>query len=43
VPSVVETTRRVQPVHWASILLIVAISGLAIEWGVRGSRWGALP
>jgi Ca-activated chloride channel family protein len=43
VPSVVETTRRVERNEWAALLLIVAGSLLALEWVLRGSRWGAVP
>lgn len=43
VPSVVETTRHVDTSEWAGLLLLLAGTLLAGEWGVRGSRWGALP
>jgi Ca-activated chloride channel homolog len=43
VPSVVETTRHVESTRWAALLLVAAGFFLIGEWGIRGSRWGALP
>ena len=43
VPSIVETTRHVQARQWSGLLLLIAAGLLAGEWGMRGSRWGALP
>jgi Ca-activated chloride channel homolog len=43
VPTVVETVRQVESRDWTAFLLILAGSLLVGEWGVRGSRWGALP
>lgn len=43
VPSVVETTRRVERNHWSGLFLLIGGALLCTEWVVRGSRWGALP
>jgi Ca-activated chloride channel homolog len=43
VPSVIETTRHVETIEWAALLLMVAGGLLVLEWALRGSRWGALP
>ncbi len=43
VPSIVETTRRVETVDWTLTLLLAAASLLLLEWGVRASRYGVLP
>jgi Ca-activated chloride channel homolog len=43
VPSIVETTQRVETVDWAATLLLLAATLTIGEWAMRGSRWGALP
>lgn len=43
VPSVVDVTRRIERTEWAALLLLIAGGLLALEWMVRGSRWGAVP
>ena len=43
VPSTAVTTRRTEQRSWALPLLLAGAVLLAVEWLVRGSRWGALP
>jgi len=43
VPSIVETNRYRQQREWSLLLLLLAAGTLLTEWGVRASRWGAVP
>jgi Ca-activated chloride channel homolog len=43
VPSTVEVVRHIQTREWAAFLLLGALALLALEWGLRASRWGAVP
>ena len=43
VPSIVETTQRVETVDWTLAMLLAGALMLLAEWGIRGSRLGALP
>lgn len=42
-PSVIESTRRIEQTPWSGWLLMAASFAFAIEWLIRGSRWGSLP
>jgi Ca-activated chloride channel homolog len=43
VPSVVETTTRVERTDWAAALILLAAVLFLSEWGIRGSAWGPVP
>lgn len=43
VPSIVETTLRVETIDWTLAMLLAGAVLLLLEWGIRGSRFGALP
>jgi Ca-activated chloride channel homolog len=43
VGSPIQTRRTVEYREWYLLLLLGAALALAGEWGLRGSRWGALP
>ncbi|MQA89244.1 MAG: VWA domain-containing protein [Gemmatimonas sp.] len=43
VPSLVETTRRVERVEWAGPILLLSAMLFVGEWVTRSSRWGAIP
>jgi len=43
VPSIVETTRSTEQREWVLVLVLLASGTLLAEWGLRGSRWGAVP
>lgn len=43
VQAPVETRRRVRYREWYLWLLAAAAGVLLLEWGMRGSRWGAVP